>query len=689
MLMDAELEVCESNKERIAVLEQILAIAKDNETIASIRPGASVRGRQAGALLATAERLRVEIALEKAKANLGTAARIKELQKERLATTRELAKLQTLRFNNDRDVAEEVVESTRMLMNAELEVCESNKERLAILERILAAAKENEMVTSRPASSVRSGRTDIFLTLVERLRIEIALEQAKDNPEKEASIKKLQKSRLQASRELAKQKTLRFKGDVALVEDVLEATRMLMDAELRSCESNEERIAALQRILATAKENESTSMTIVKCGLARLGTSLKAKAERLRIEIALERAKADNAATRNEPAPEGCQFFPSGDVCIGDLDYGLSPNNLFDLVLQSKKEDAKGASTPAQGNKKNSRSIFGAATIRSFFDDGQDPDEALTWVGNTSQKGDAEKATTLPATIHAFESVRMFSRVPGFLKKQTVDIGDRIKRDQVLAILDTPDIEAQLEHDTAVVNKVRSQVREAKARVDVATANLKTAEAALQQAEASAKSAAAWVRYRAIQLERMKQLVDAKGIDERLYNESKERHDAAVETEVSAKAAIETARAHIVAGKVRIEQATSEVAQANLKKTQVQLSYATIKAPFDGMVAERGFIRSADTATVPLFTVQRTDLMRRVVYVPDRDVPFIHKGTTAEIEIESLPGKKWSGKVARIALTLYPKTRSMRIEIDLPNPTGQIYAGMEGNATIVLDRTNE
>ena len=88
----------------------------------------------------------------------------------------------------------------------------------------------------------------------------------------------------------------------------------------------------------------------------------------------------------------------------------------------------------------------------------------------------------------------------------------------------------------------------------------------------------------------------------------------------------------------------------------------------------------------PLFTVNRTDLFRVVVLIPDRDVPFTDVGDLAEIEIDSLPGKKFQGKVSRFAESLDPQTRLMRVEIDLPNPTGQLKQGMYGQVSIVLDQ---
>jgi HlyD family secretion protein len=314
------------------------------------------------------------------------------------------------------------------------------------------------------------------------------------------------------------------------------------------------------------------------------------------------------------------------------------------------------------------------------------------------KKADATRSILQPATIQAFESVRVFASVSGFLNKQTVDIGDRVKRGQVLATVDASDLEAQLRHDTAVVHQARSLLKQAKARLGGAEADAELAKLAVHHAEASVQLAAATVRYRLKQFNRMEELAKNKAIEINLLDEFKERYEAAVGAEQSATSAVAAARARTLAGTSKVELAKAEletadagvmIAQANLENTQVQLSHATVLAPFDGVITQRGyspgeFIRSADKRNndAPLFTVQRMDLMRAIVSIAERDVPFVHIGDAAEMEFDALPGKKWTAKISRVAAALDSKTASMRVEIDLPNPSGLIYPGMHGKAAL-------
>ena len=92
---------------------------------------------------------------------------------------------------------------------------------------------------------------------------------------------------------------------------------------------------------------------------------------------------------------------------------------------------------------------------------------------------------------------------------------------------------------------------------------------------------------------------------------------------------------------------------------------------------------------MPLLTVQRTDLMRVVVQVPDRDVPLTTPGKEALIRIDALPGRQLTAKVSHVADREDPQTRLMHVEIDLPNPDGAIRDGMYGEVTIILDRDKD
>jgi RND family efflux transporter MFP subunit len=306
-----------------------------------------------------------------------------------------------------------------------------------------------------------------------------------------------------------------------------------------------------------------------------------------------------------------------------------------------------------------------------------------------------------PGSVNAFESVQLHAKASGFLREQNVDIGDKVKRGQVLALIAVPELDKQLQRNRASLEQAHARVHQMDARVTSAEAEHEAAKAAIIHAEAAYGSAQAWVRYYQRAYQRKKDLFTSNSIEEKLLDEAKEKLEAGLETERSAKAAIATATANLAASAAKIKQAQADVkgaqaeikvAQAEMEKTQVLLDYAVITAPFDGEICHRYFfpgdyIRSAaEGATQPLLTIQRTDKLRVVVRLPDSAVPYLDKGDPATVRIDSLPGRKFAGRVSRKAGTEDPSTRLMRTEIDLPNPTGEISDGMYGKVKILLDR---
>jgi RND family efflux transporter MFP subunit len=243
-----------------------------------------------------------------------------------------------------------------------------------------------------------------------------------------------------------------------------------------------------------------------------------------------------------------------------------------------------------------------------------------------------------------------------------------------------------------------------KAKLASAQADVEAARASVPHAEALFRSKSAELRYRQQQLERMRELASSHSIEDKLVDEYTSHRDAVREGEVATKEAINSAKANVKAmeakviaaeADIKVAEAEVKVSQAELEKSHVMVGFATITAPFDGVVTRRNYfrrdyVRSAnESGSMPLLTVQKTDLLRVVVQIPDREVPYCTPGKPAFIEVDALPGQKFEGKVSRIAQTEDPQTRLMHVEIDLPNPKGKLYQGMYGRVTIVLDQNKD
>src|SRR5262249_25067335 len=139
------------------------------------------------------------------------------------------------------------------------------------------------------------------------------------------------------------------------------------------------------------------------------------------------------------------------------------------------------------------------------------------------QKGGVDRTTAQPGSVQSFESVNLYAGVSGYLKNLTVDIGDRVRRGQVLAQVAVPELEKQVPRHASALEQARARVQQMKARVASAQAELEAVRAAVVQAEATVRSKAAELRFREQQLRRMKDLFALKSIDERLVDEKTEQ----------------------------------------------------------------------------------------------------------------------------------------------------------------------
>jgi RND family efflux transporter MFP subunit len=307
-------------------------------------------------------------------------------------------------------------------------------------------------------------------------------------------------------------------------------------------------------------------------------------------------------------------------------------------------------------------------------------------------------------SVHAFQEADLFAKVSGYLKELYVDFGSRVKEGQLLAEIDDPEVFKDEARAAAAVDQAKAAVKQAKARIETAAANLKTAEATIGLSKAELERRESSREYREKQYRRIKDLVARKVMEPKVEDEEKDRFGAAVADVHAAEAAVKTAEAEAAAAKAKLDtaradlaeaEANVEVDQANLAKAHVLVEYTRITSPYNGVITGsyffRGaFIRSAaEGETRPLLSVARTDKVRVVTAVPDRDVPLCDVGDDAEITIDALPSRVFKAKVSRFADVEDPTSRTMHTEIDLPNPEDRLRPGMYGIARIFLETSTK
>ena len=235
----------------------------------------------------------------------------------------------------------------------------------------------------------------------------------------------------------------------------------------------------------------------------------------------------------------------------------------------------------------------------------------------------------LPGNVEAKQMASIYARVDGYIKDWYVDIGDHVRQGQVLADIDAPQIDADL--------------REAQAQLELAQANL-----ALAQTN-SARSQELFQNH---------------------VNSQKEL-DTVLATE-------------------QVQKATRDNAAAALTSAQDMKAFEQVRAPFSGTITARyidvgSLVTSGSTRTVQkLFDLAQSDPVRVFVNVPQADVSSVKPGISAAIMVDEFPGQTFAGKVARDAGAFDQASRTLLLEIDVPNPDGRLYAGMYAHAKFAL-----
>ena len=259
---------------------------------------------------------------------------------------------------------------------------------------------------------------------------------------------------------------------------------------------------------------------------------------------------------------------------------------------------------------------------------------------------DTPREVHLPATTQAFDAATIYARQSGYISKRLVDIGSRVKTNDLLAVISAPEVDDQL-----------TQAR----------AQLQQMQATLEQTEAT-RSLANVTNNRFTPLVRQGWETKQTG-DQNFYNLAAQN------------AAVDVARANIQAQKSQI---------ARLERAQ---SYERVVAPFDGVITLRnidiGSLVAADaTSGTPLFAIAHDTVLRVQVHVPQDVALQLKPGMEATLDIPEIPRRKFTGKVARTANSLDPATRTLLVEADINNPDRTLSPGLYGTVHFVVPRRN-
>jgi len=236
-----------------------------------------------------------------------------------------------------------------------------------------------------------------------------------------------------------------------------------------------------------------------------------------------------------------------------------------------------------------------------------------------ARRDEKPKDLILPGTFQAFKETTIYARANGYVKDWKVDIGDDVKEGQLLAEIETPEVDQQL--------------AQAKASYEIAK----------------------------VTADRWRDLVGKNVVSKQEYDQNEKAYEGA---------------------------------KANYEQLQKLQGFQQIMAPFDGKISARfvdfGTLVTAGsgTAGTPLFGIVQSDPLRVYVFAPQENAPSIHERLSAKIVLQEFPGQEFDGTVTRTAGALNPQSRTMQVEVQVPNHEGRLYAGMYGQVKFFLADEN-
>jgi HlyD family secretion protein len=303
-----------------------------------------------------------------------------------------------------------------------------------------------------------------------------------------------------------------------------------------------------------------------------------------------------------------------------------------------------------------------------------------------------------PGQIQAFETTPIHAKITGYVKAWTVNIGDQIKTGQVLAELAVPELEAELNQKRAAIEQAEAERARAESAVQVAQAAVVSAEAKLAEARAGVKRAQSDLERWQAEYRRVEQLFRERAQTGSLLDETRNKLRSAEAAREEVAAQVKTAEAALTQTQAALDHAHAEVVAAaaavdvaheDARRIETLLGYTKIVAPYDGIVIRRnidtGDLTKPGAETEPLFVVARSDLVTIAVDVPELFAPEVNPGDPVEIKLQAMKGKAVAGQVTRTSWALDPKTRTLRVEIDLPNTAGTLRPGLYAYATVIAE----
>ena len=291
------------------------------------------------------------------------------------------------------------------------------------------------------------------------------------------------------------------------------------------------------------------------------------------------------------------------------------------------------------------------------------PREPAVGVVKVSRKS-LQRTLVVSAELVPFQQIDVYAKESGYVRKLNVDYGTSVQAGQVMAVLEIPELQMQLEEDQAAIKDATGEVARARNDLERMEAQEKVIHLQFSRLDQVAKSRPGLIAQQEID--------DWQGRD------------------LSAEAQVQASRSALESAQSRLGQA-----EARRRHDQVLFDYSKIVAPFTGVVTKRyanlGTLMQAgtnsSTQALPLVQLSEDHLFRLVIPVPESYVSYIRIGDPVSVRVPSL-NRDFPGRVARFSVDVEENTRTMHTEVDVPNPKHVLMPGMYAEATLALESKN-
>jgi RND family efflux transporter MFP subunit len=282
----------------------------------------------------------------------------------------------------------------------------------------------------------------------------------------------------------------------------------------------------------------------------------------------------------------------------------------------------------------------------------------------TAQRGDISHVLTLAGQFQPYQVVDVHPKVSGYMSRINVDIGDVVHQGQTLAVLEVPELRAELQQTVFQLQQSKEQITQAQHEINRA------------EAEHAALHAAS---------ERLRQAAEGRpGLIAQQELDDAQAKDLSSEAQVdAAKSAMAAAQQHAGA------------AQSDNQRIEALENYTNVTAPLDGVVIWRyadtgaliqGGTNSNDQA-LPIVRISQSNLLRLRIPVPEDDVKWVHAGDQLQVRVDAI-GRSFTGKIVRFTRDVNFETRTMETEVDVENKDLSIAPGMYANTLLQLGHVN-